>query len=339
MRAVIDDLSYDVPAPLTELRRLGRTLKQRAVDVLAYFDHGRHLERPDGGDQRTARTPTWLRPGVPQPDQLHHPITPGDRRLQNPPTPSFGMSRINSLLLQIKQERGIDVPLHVDGASGGFVWPFLYPDSEWDFRLEQVRSINVSGHKFGLVYPGIGWLIFRESFRPRAGPRLRGELPRQDRRHLHPELLHRVSDGARAVLQPRPIRPRRLHVRHAEHADQRTPPSRQTRRRSGGLSSSERDQEQLPLARSQACGSKPRLRRVRHRMAAVPPNAVDGPRLHAATQRPERDDHAGPGQGNPPAANTSTPSPATSKRPADHALRKGGAHHSERQKVVTGPGH
>jgi len=69
---------------------------------------------------------------------------------------------INDLLVRIKHERGLDVPLHVDGASGGFVWPFLYPDSEWDFRLEQVRSINVSGHKFGLVYPGIGWLIFRE---------------------------------------------------------------------------------------------------------------------------------------------------------------------------------
>ncbi len=69
---------------------------------------------------------------------------------------------INDLLIQLKSERGIDVPLHVDGASGGFVWPFLYPHSEWDFRLEQVRSINVSGHKFGLVYPGIGWLIFRE---------------------------------------------------------------------------------------------------------------------------------------------------------------------------------
>ena len=69
---------------------------------------------------------------------------------------------INDLLLQIKSKRGLDVPLHVDGASGGFVWPFLYPDSAWDFRLEQVRSINVSGHKFGLVYPGIGWLIFRE---------------------------------------------------------------------------------------------------------------------------------------------------------------------------------
>ena len=69
---------------------------------------------------------------------------------------------INSLLLELKSQRGLDVPLHVDGASGGFVWPFLYPDSPWDFRLEQVRSINVSGHKFGLVYPGIGWLVFRE---------------------------------------------------------------------------------------------------------------------------------------------------------------------------------
>jgi glutamate decarboxylase len=69
---------------------------------------------------------------------------------------------INDLLLQTKSERGLDIPLHVDGASGGFVWPFLYPHSEWDFRLEQVHSINVSGHKFGLVYPGIGWLIFRE---------------------------------------------------------------------------------------------------------------------------------------------------------------------------------
>src|SRR6202012_2577437 len=68
---------------------------------------------------------------------------------------------INDLLVKLKKDEGHDVPIHVDGASGGFVWPFLYPDSEWDFRLEQVRSINVSGHKYGLVYPGIGWLIFR----------------------------------------------------------------------------------------------------------------------------------------------------------------------------------
>jgi len=69
---------------------------------------------------------------------------------------------INAYLVDLKQQRGIDVPLHVDAASGGFFWPFVYPDSAWDFRLEQVRSINVSGHKFGLVYPGIGWLVFRE---------------------------------------------------------------------------------------------------------------------------------------------------------------------------------
>jgi glutamate decarboxylase len=69
---------------------------------------------------------------------------------------------INDLLVALRDDRGLDVPLHVDAASGGFVWPFLYPDSAWDFRLEQVRSINTSGHKFGLVYPGIGWLVFRE---------------------------------------------------------------------------------------------------------------------------------------------------------------------------------
>ena len=69
---------------------------------------------------------------------------------------------INDMLVRMKNDRGLDVPLHIDGASGGFVWPFLYPDTAWDFRLEQVRSINVSGHKYGLVYPGLGWLVFRE---------------------------------------------------------------------------------------------------------------------------------------------------------------------------------
>src|ERR671911_691400 len=69
---------------------------------------------------------------------------------------------INELLVGLRDDQGLDVPLHIDGASGAFVWPFLYPESKWDFRLEQVRSINASGHKFGLVYPGIGWLIFRE---------------------------------------------------------------------------------------------------------------------------------------------------------------------------------
>ena len=58
--------------------------------------------------------------------------------------------------------RGLEVPMHVDAASGGFVFPFSHPDFAWDFRLASVKSINVSGHKFGLVYPGIGWLVFRD---------------------------------------------------------------------------------------------------------------------------------------------------------------------------------
>src|SRR3954469_14100136 len=58
--------------------------------------------------------------------------------------------------------RGLEVPMHIDAASGGFVFPFSDPDFAWDFRLPSVKSINVSGHKFGLVYPGIGWLVFRD---------------------------------------------------------------------------------------------------------------------------------------------------------------------------------
>jgi glutamate decarboxylase len=58
---------------------------------------------------------------------------------------------------------GPDVPIHVDGASGGFVAPFLHPDLKWDFRVPRVASINTSGHKYGLVYPGVGWVIWRDS--------------------------------------------------------------------------------------------------------------------------------------------------------------------------------
>jgi len=72
------------------------------------------------------------------------------------------VKEINDLLLEIKEDKGWDIPIHADGASGGFIVPFLYPDLLWDFRLEQVRSINVSGHKYGLVYPGVGWVIFKD---------------------------------------------------------------------------------------------------------------------------------------------------------------------------------
>jgi glutamate decarboxylase len=69
---------------------------------------------------------------------------------------------INALLMRVKAERGWDIPIHVDGASGGFVMAFVHPEIPWDFRLEQVRSINVSNHKYGLVYPGMGCVIFRD---------------------------------------------------------------------------------------------------------------------------------------------------------------------------------
>src|SRR3954464_4932692 len=57
---------------------------------------------------------------------------------------------------------GPDIPVHVDAASGGFVAPFVQPDLEWDFQLDRVHSINASGHKYGLVYPGVGWAIWRD---------------------------------------------------------------------------------------------------------------------------------------------------------------------------------
>ncbi|KAH9745878.1 glutamate decarboxylase 4 [Citrus sinensis] len=68
---------------------------------------------------------------------------------------------LNDLLTEKNKETGWDTPIHVDAASGGFIAPFLYPELEWDFRLPLVKSINVSGHKYGLVYAGIGWVVWR----------------------------------------------------------------------------------------------------------------------------------------------------------------------------------
>jgi glutamate decarboxylase len=68
---------------------------------------------------------------------------------------------ISQALDRVQAEQGHDVPIHVDGASGGFVAPFLQPELEWDFRVPRVASINASGHKYGLVYPGVGWVMWR----------------------------------------------------------------------------------------------------------------------------------------------------------------------------------
>jgi glutamate decarboxylase len=72
------------------------------------------------------------------------------------------VQEIAAALDQLESDRGINVPLHVDGASGGFVAPFLNPELEWDFRIPRVQSINASGHKYGLVYPGVGWAVWRD---------------------------------------------------------------------------------------------------------------------------------------------------------------------------------
>ena len=63
----------------------------------------------------------------------------------------------------LQKETGLDIPIHVDGASGAFIAPFTDPDLEWDFRLERVKSINASGHKFGLAPLGVGWAVWRDA--------------------------------------------------------------------------------------------------------------------------------------------------------------------------------
>ena len=73
------------------------------------------------------------------------------------------IQQIHDAVVAANRARGLQVPVHVDAASGGFVAPFLHPDLAWDFRLPMVRSINVSGHKYGLVYPGVGFVVWRDA--------------------------------------------------------------------------------------------------------------------------------------------------------------------------------
>ncbi len=72
------------------------------------------------------------------------------------------VEEIHEALMKLNAKTGWEIPMHVDAASGGFVAPFIYPDLKWDFQLPLVKSINVSGHKYGLVYPGVGWAVWRD---------------------------------------------------------------------------------------------------------------------------------------------------------------------------------
>lgn len=73
------------------------------------------------------------------------------------------VAEIAAALDALQANTGLDIPLHVDAASGGFIAPFLDQELLWDFRLDRVKSINASGHKYGLVYPGVGWVVWRSS--------------------------------------------------------------------------------------------------------------------------------------------------------------------------------
>ncbi|MGH3241116.1 MAG: glutamate decarboxylase, partial [Spirillospora sp.] len=72
------------------------------------------------------------------------------------------VAEIAAALDDLERRTGLDVPIHVDGASGAMIAPFLDPDLTWDFRLPRVASINTSGHKYGLVMPGVGWALWRD---------------------------------------------------------------------------------------------------------------------------------------------------------------------------------
>jgi glutamate decarboxylase len=243
---------------------------------------------------------------------------------------------INSLLLQIKEERGLDVPLHIDGASGGFVWPFLYPESEWDFRLEQVRSINVSGHKFGLVYPGIGWLVFRE--RSDLAPDLVFEenyLGKTDA-----TFTLNFSTGSSMVLAQyynlvRFGRDGYTYIMRNMQAN-----AQLLAQKLADMDRFEiigRDEEQLPLVAFRLATDPGydefdiawQLSAERGWMVpayTLPPNAQDVTIMRALVKQTLSREHVD-----------------TLARDIEEACttlaRKGGAHESERRKVVTGPGH
>ena len=118
---------------------------------------------------------------------------------------------VSKALDGLQADTGLDIPIHVDGASGGFLAPFCAPDLVWDFRLPRVKSINASGHKFGLAPLGVGWVIWRSAEDlPEEMVFLRQLSGRKHARH-RAEFLAPRRAGRLPVLQLPPARPGRLH--------------------------------------------------------------------------------------------------------------------------------
>jgi glutamate decarboxylase len=72
------------------------------------------------------------------------------------------VEEVCAALDDLESRTGLDIPVHVDGTSGAMIAPFCDPELPWDFRLPRVASSNTSGHKYGLVYPGVGWALWRD---------------------------------------------------------------------------------------------------------------------------------------------------------------------------------
>ena len=200
---------------------------------------------------------------------------------------------IDALLRRLRDEKGLEVPMHVDGASGAFVWPFLYPDSAWDFRLETVHSINVSGHKYGLVYPGLGWLIFREpSDLPEDLVFYENYLGKRDATFTlnfstgssmvlaqYYNFVRYGHDGYRYIMETMQRNARALADEIVAIGAVRA--GRGARRRAAAAGRVQAHRRR-----------RARLRRVRHRVPARRRARLDAARLHAAAERRARDDHA-----------------------------------------------
>ena len=245
---------------------------------------------------------------------------------------------INALLVRLRDEQGLDVPLHIDGASGGFVWPFLYPDSPWDFRLEQ-RALD-----------------------QRLGPQVRARLPRARLADLPravsdlPEDLVfyenylgkrdatftlNFSTGASMVLAQYYNFVRYGHEGYRYIMETMQANARALAEQIVAIGDFElvgdAGAEQLPLVAFKLAG-RARLRRVRRRLAARGRARLDAARLHAAAERRARDDHARAGQADArPLARVDA---RGRHRPGlRDARRKGGLHELDRQRVKTGTGY
>ena len=202
------------------------------------------------------------------------------------------------------------------------MWPFLYPDSEWDFRLEQVRSINASGHKFGLVYPGIGWLIFREKSdlaedlvfyenylgKTDATFTLNFSTGSSMVLAQYYNFIRFGHEGYRYVMEVMASNAKLLADRITEI---------------GRFKVIGAGEEQLPLVAFNLADRERAVRRVRHRLAGRRRARLDAARLHDAAAGRPREDAARAGQAQPQpragrtrSSTTSTPRARRSRRRA-----------------------